>query len=178
MIESGNREVISLLDAIRMVDDAYGNVTTKTIRNCFRKVGIIPQLDREPVIDAPSEVTELTQSIHALNLTNPLTADEYLHIPGEDETGGQDDIAAIVSSLVENEKDDDEEHEEDRKIITREALKACDTLRQYFEQQQTDCATPIAMQKRIRREIESMSSKALVQSAITSFFKPVTENME
>ena len=66
--------------------------------------------------------------IHSLNITNQMTASEYLNIDGEDETAGHDDVPDIVAALTAEERDDSDEGDHQNKISTGDALKACDTM--------------------------------------------------
>ena len=157
---------INLLEAIRLAVDAYDNVTCETIKNCWRKTGIIPQLDCISLHEQESDETDVSLAIESLNLSNPMTAAEYLSLDGEDEIEGHDDIEDIVSSLAVHEVDDEEEVQQEKKVASAEAMKAGETVRRFFEQQESDCTAYIVLHKKLREAIGSISSKILHPSIL------------
>ena len=60
-----------MLDAMQMLDFAWGNVTTKTVVNCFEKAGILKEKQSEALLDANDPFKDLQEQLDKLAVYNP-----------------------------------------------------------------------------------------------------------
>ena len=61
----------SILDAMQMLDLAWGKVTTKTVVNCFEKAGISKEKQSEALLDADDPFKDLQEQLDKLVVYNP-----------------------------------------------------------------------------------------------------------
>ena len=61
----------SILDAIQMIDLAWGKFTTKTVANCFEKAGISKEKQSEALLDADDPFKDLQKQLDKLAVYNP-----------------------------------------------------------------------------------------------------------
>ena len=61
----------SILDAMQMLDVAWGKVTTKTVVNCFEKTGISKEKQSEALLDAGDPVKGLQEQLDKLAVYKP-----------------------------------------------------------------------------------------------------------
>lgn len=117
-IDEGNRagaadiaKKISLLDAILMLRDAWADVEASTIRNCWRKGGLVMSPEEEPTpVDPPAEIStdqfeQWIESDDSTPVSEPVT-DEDLSAEVQDRFG------AGTSAVREGEEEDEDEEEE------------------------------------------------------------------
>ena len=60
----------SILDAMQMLDVAWGNVTTKTVANCFEKAGISKEKQSEALLDADDSFKDLQEKLNKFDICN------------------------------------------------------------------------------------------------------------
>ena len=61
----------SILDAMQMLDVAWGKVTTKTVVNCFEKARILKEKQSEILLDADDPFKDLQKQLDKLAIYNP-----------------------------------------------------------------------------------------------------------
>ena len=61
----------SILDALQMLDLAWGKVTTKTVVNCFEKAGISKEKQSEALLDADDPFKDLQEQFDKRAVYNP-----------------------------------------------------------------------------------------------------------
>ena len=61
----------SILDAMQMLDLAWGKVTTKTVVKCFEKAGISKEKQSETLLDADDPFKDLQEQFAKLAVYNP-----------------------------------------------------------------------------------------------------------
>ena len=61
----------SILDAMQMLDLAWGKVTTKTVVNCFEKAGISKEKQSEALLDADDPFIDLQEQLDKPAVSNP-----------------------------------------------------------------------------------------------------------
>ena len=61
----------SILDAMQMLDVAWGKVTTKIVVNCFEKAGISKEKQSEVLLDAGDPFKDLQEQLDKLAVYNP-----------------------------------------------------------------------------------------------------------
>ena len=60
----------SILDAMQMLDLAWGKVTTKTVVNCFEKAGVSKEKQSEALLDAGDPFENLLEQLDKLAVYN------------------------------------------------------------------------------------------------------------
>ncbi|XP_030265085.1 tigger transposable element-derived protein 6-like [Sparus aurata] len=116
-IDEGNRAAaadiakkISLLDAILMLRDAWADVEASTIRNCWRKGGLVMSPEEEPTtVDPPAEIStdEFEQWIlsdDSTPVSEPVTDEDII-------SEVQERFGAGTSAACSKEEEEDEEEE-------------------------------------------------------------------
>ena len=142
-------KTVNLLKAIQWTRKAWDQVTKTTIQRCWWRSTIIKKsIDQDPVHqqdqDLQAQTTDLQAQITRLpNITNPLSANEFIQINGEAiedelEDGDEEQIFQdIVDQYGAGNEDildpgeDAAVEEEDREISLIEAIQALETLRLY-----------------------------------------------
>ena len=77
-----------ILDAMQMLDLAWGKVTTKTVVNCFEKAGISKEKRSEALLDANDPFKDLQQQLDKVAVYNPeffpegTTANDIVSVDG------------------------------------------------------------------------------------------------
>ena len=61
----------SILDAMQMLDVAWGKITSKTVVNCFEKAGISKEKQSEALLDADNLFKDLQEKLDKLAVYNP-----------------------------------------------------------------------------------------------------------
>ena len=61
----------SILDAMQMLDVAWGKITSKTVVNCFEKAGISKEKQSEALLDADNPFKDLQEQFDKLSVHNP-----------------------------------------------------------------------------------------------------------
>ena len=92
---------VNILDATTYCAEAWSAVTETTIRNCWRKTGILPS-DNETIDN---------DIIDSLGLEQPMSAGQYLSIDEEMDTNNINDeeIVSLLNFPSSNEEDEIEE---------------------------------------------------------------------
>lgn len=135
-------EKITIKHAIKFTAKAWKKVTSQTIVNCWKKTGILPDVDDEienvtTILDSLNveELNNLQDLIDEFAFNNPISASEYMEI---DKTNENDEINLqdIISIINPTEEDQNQEEiiEECPSVTNKEALSAMKTD-VYIEQQ-------------------------------------------
>jgi hypothetical protein len=75
---------MDVLQAIQFIIKSWNEVTPKIIHNCWHHTGIL--LNTELLDDIKTDdliLDEISKALDALNLLNPIPAEEFLNIPEE-----------------------------------------------------------------------------------------------
>ena len=95
MAQEDNSDIapIDILDAITFTDRAWKNVSSSTIRNCWKKTNILPDeqdSDQDTImgdvdddIEIDDVVSLLQENINKLNLEDPVDAETFICIDDE-----------------------------------------------------------------------------------------------
>ena len=62
----------SILDAMQMLDVAWGKITSKTVVNCFEKAGISKEKQSQALLDAYDPFKDLQKQLDKLAVYNPI----------------------------------------------------------------------------------------------------------
>lgn len=128
---------VDILDAINFVNEAWTNVKSSTIINCWRKTKILPNTEEVVNLNQISsvEISELQNSIDVLNLKDPITAERFIYI--DDEVPIQElteeEIVKAVGPNPEVDNSDEEEEVETIVISDKEALNSLEKVIQYLK---------------------------------------------
>ena len=142
-IESGedakNLKMSTLL-AIQYIIQAWDDVTSDVISNCWKATKILPDNvscgDDTQALDNEL-LTELSESIMRLSFPEAMTTNEYLSFPQEDiifELSESDDIISLFSGEHDDETDDDSN--EIPMVSANEALKSLENIKTFLIQQE------------------------------------------
>lgn len=175
---------INILDAITFVSEAWKTVKSSTIKNCWRKTGILPNLeerdsdqDQDFIIeDEMNEITlELQGIIDELMLQDPITAEEFIHIDDEVqiELLTDEEIVAAVISNPENDNLPEENEESEMNVITnKEALNSLEQVIRYFKNLPNDITinyTELRVLNALRSKINKQIQDNAKQSTLDSY---------
>lgn len=186
-----NLHAIDQLEAMRMIHEAWNEVSQDTIKNCWQHAQILPGSTPDDMVaddnGTDKTVDELQVALEELSLSgavrrkNLLTVDELLHVPGENITEAEWTEEEIVQQVVlekaaqeggKDSKDDSEGDDDYEPLMTARA--ACHALSEleHLCQAQTEHEYSEALPSLhklsglLRTQIESKKS----QSRISSFF--------
>ncbi|XP_062578214.1 tigger transposable element-derived protein 6-like [Saccostrea cucullata] len=199
-VEKKEEQSVNLREALHMVKRAWDSVKVSTIVNCYRHVQILPSKDdSEEDDDVPLSrlqyrtdedddddipLLQLQKKMRELPEACTMTAEEYVSVDAEEETGQHltdDDIMTLVSrEEVPEIADKDDEEEEVRKDVTfSQASGGIKMVISFFEQTSTS-ATSIDMDKRrayldhlweMLDAITYCQARETTQKKMTDFFK-------
>ncbi|CAB4374021.1 unnamed protein product [Rhizophagus irregularis] len=139
---------VDILDAITFVNEAWKIVKPSTIERCWKKMGILPDYEEYDSEESDSEENDLDQEINeitselqvmidALNLQDPMAAEEFIRIDDEipiEPLSDEDIIDAVISNPRKNDIEEEEEEPTEINIITnKEVLNSLKRVIQYFK---------------------------------------------
>ncbi|CAG8489193.1 2143_t:CDS:2 [Dentiscutata erythropus] len=149
--ESVKDDKLNVLNAIKFVIQAWKEVSSETVRNCFQHTEILPVQNNEyeePINDDDDYelMEEMKIDIELLNFRNAMDLEVYINYPEEKDTSevlNDQEIVTLVTNVEATEDlgegDNSEEDEDDSKEISmithHEALNAIEVLEQYLMQQ-------------------------------------------
>ncbi|XP_052260449.1 tigger transposable element-derived protein 4-like [Dreissena polymorpha] len=184
-IENNNTVVITVLDAMFMLREAWDRVTPATIAYCYKHAGFsadptaINELDSDQ--EDPEDDIPLAQLILAygssVNISEFVDFDRDL--TSTESLTDSDIISDVINSKTAptDESDEDDKDPAPVPVTASEALKACDLIRRYLQQiswhsdgQRKAADVELIVQ---RQFLQSVCSK---QKGITEFFKPVSRS--
>lgn len=153
-VEEGNRAEdlrIDVLQAIRFIIQAWDEVNAEIISNCWRHTKILPDanVDFRNVSEDIRQnenlvLRDLADSLRALNLSNPMQAEEFLNIPEENvvyEVPKDDQVIEELVYLFKNtdkenvDLDEMDDSDEIPIISPSAAIASLETVRTFLLQQ-------------------------------------------
>jgi len=131
----------NIKDAIDWVAQAWHNVSTSTIQNCWDKTGILVQNPRTDIvnefIDFPDDNEMELQSLLNQLSTESVTVQEYVNLENSVQFNDTLTVEDIVQTIQEPSEDElSEDQEQLPNISPSEALCALDKLVLYLDQNQ------------------------------------------
>jgi len=169
---------LDIKQAIDYIAEAMEQVTSVTIRNCWARTKILP-IDDNLANEDHTEDTEqeLVNLIERLGVSNPMSADSYLTIPGEkiteeillDERQIATELEMQESNAAVNESSDSEQ--EELPVTYSEALAGFQIALRYLQQQND---TQLAHIKIIKDNISNLNRKIIdskKQKKLDSYFQ-------
>lgn len=179
-------EKITIKDAIKFTAEAWERVTSQTIINCWKKTGILPDVDNNSnetenttsILNSLNveEVNDLQNLIDKLVPTNPISASEYITIDDTEKDHEIDiDEQEIILMITQNEQNQEEEEviEEFPLVSNKEALLAIEKLNKYIDQQSEKLQlsnNEIKPLKSLKRKIKKIEFDSNQQSTLDTFF--------
>ena len=173
-------EKITIKDAIKFTAKAWKRVTSQTIINCWKKTGILPDVDNNSneaentTLLNVEEVNDLQNLIDKLAPTNPISASEYITIDDTEKDHEIDiDEQEIVLMITPNEQNQEEVIEEFPLVSNKEALLAIEKLNKYIDQQSEKLQlsdNEIKPLKSLKRKIKRIEFDSNQQSTLDTFF--------
>ncbi|XP_042899743.2 tigger transposable element-derived protein 4-like [Parasteatoda tepidariorum] len=167
---------VNVLEAIRLMNDAWENVTSTCIIKCFHKAGLDSCQD-----DQSTEEEEVENFIQTANLE--MTEEEfqnYVSIDDElmtsDVPTTEDIVADVLANSAEKHDDSDEDTDE---YEESEPPPTCSTMLEFAEKMQTffearDVSDDVfRAMSLLRRTIAQERDKERVQRKLTNYFKYV-----
>lgn len=171
---------INVLDALRILQEAWCQVSANTIRNCFHHCGFSCDTDEED-LENPQIFSAYATLQERSCIPEDMDPEDYLHIDDDVPTcamSTDDDIVeAVLSARMEN----DDEQEDDcclvqhQPINKAEAFECIDKLKMYFEQCDHLSDSPISAFEylsKVRSELMQTRDKTR-QSTLDQFFTKV-----
>ena len=146
--------------AIKFVAEAWDNVISITINNCWKKTGILPLSDNvavevEDVTNLESDIENL---INKFSFSSPLTAKEYISIDDK-----------LTNSEIVTEK---KVMEHDTNIQQRGAVNVFETAYNFLEQGNLEIDyNKLKVFKSLKRKVTLYNVKNQKQTCITGYFK-------
>ncbi|GES96528.1 tigger transposable element-derived protein 6-like [Rhizophagus clarus] len=175
---------INICDAINFSKEAWDFVSQRTIVNCWRHTGILPQdeidegEENEDQADqeAYNEI-ELQELIDQLPYDDPMDAEEFLHIDDRLQVDGgltDEEIVSIIKSNDDEPKTDP--IEESPKVISKtEALDNLDNLVLFFEYSLDISIDPneTSLLRKLRHKVLKSHINSLKQTTLDHFIQIV-----
>ena len=133
-----------MLDAMQMLDVAWGKFTTKTVINCFEKAGMSSEKQSEALLDADDPLINLQEELDKLTVYNPkffpegTTANDIVSV--DDSLTSTEPLMTDDEILCNVLAEEDSETEDDTDDVCKEPTcpqssdvrQALDVLRQYM----------------------------------------------
>ena len=174
-------EKITIKDAIKFTAEAWERVTSQTIINCWKKTGILSDIDNNSneaentTLLNVEEVNDLQNLIDKLAPTNPISASEYITIDDTEKDHKIDiDEQEIILMITQNEQNQEEEVIEEFPLVSnKEALLAIEKLNKYIDQQSEKLQlsnNEIKPLKSLKRKIKKIEFDSNQQSTLDTFF--------
>jgi hypothetical protein len=168
---------MTILHAIRYSIEAWADVSTETIANCWGHTRILPERNADADENANQEdeatiIQEIEEGIKALGLTEPMNVSYFLDNPLEQDVNDLPQIEEIIEycRLGDDDSSEDEEDEEPRVVSCKEASQALETLR-LFTLQSEDAEDETGLVDKFARLINQRMKMSLKQRTIDDYFK-------
>ncbi|XP_041377967.1 tigger transposable element-derived protein 6-like [Gigantopelta aegis] len=176
-VEDGEAQVVNLRQALRFVKQSWGEVTSATIRNCYKHVDILPNTDDDDEDDLVlSELRDLLKSHQnsADEGGSVLTAEEYVDADIMEETGRSltdGDILQLVGEQTtpepaEPSDDDDNDVLPQPAPSANDARQHIESLKRYFETTGDESNLELVLKMQMLFE----SNCSVKQPIITEYF--------
>jgi hypothetical protein len=186
-----NQNNLDVLTAIQFIVNAWNNVTSMAIFNCFRHTKLLPvTVEIENCSDSGNLstsdeqlVNELREDIKALCLRNTMEVEDYINYSeesNEEELFIDQEIIDLTKTLESEETSDAEEDDslEMHKVTHSEALKALDIVSHYFLQQSQDMSEHIGTISKITKMVRNLQVTSFQQTNLEQFFNSNTLDKE
>lgn len=200
-VEKDEDQSINLREALHMVKTAWDRVKASTIVNCYRHVQILPtpeefddddddvplsrlQFNREEDEEDEIPLVELQRKMRQLPDIGSMTAEEYLAVDEEEETGQHltdDDIMLLVSreEAIECVEEEEEKEEVPKDINLQEGEEFITGSINFLEQTPSSateeekelCNEALDILWKVKDMVKRRQARELQQKKMTDFFR-------
>ncbi|KAI1692572.1 putative tigger transposable element-derived protein 6-like [Ditylenchus destructor] len=175
----------TLKDAILLLKNAWAQVTTSTIRNCWQKTQIKTTQDEEieelvqqiDALDLEELTSDLQELAHATEII-PMNAIEFIDFDEALPTGEQltdESIIAIVTGSAESEESEEDDQEGPEAVMEpiqiKDAIVGAKAFLSYLEQNQVASGEEILTVMNLTDRLVDEEIKKRRQSKITEFLR-------
>jgi hypothetical protein len=187
-----NKEKVNIKEAVDYLADAWENVSSDTIFNCWVKTGILPSTNDNDIANATqiqqdildNEVGDTNQFIEDLGAASdkPLAAsladalNDFCDLKEEiltEDVLNENDIIKLIQEEMNEEKDNSDDSEDDLVLVSLDdAIKSLQTWVTFFEQQEMDefKNEDVRVFKKYLKTVHELKIQAKKQVQITNFF--------
>ena len=187
-----NKEKVNIKEAVDYLADAWENVSSDTIFNCWVKTGILPSTNDNDIANATqiqqdildNEVADTNQFIEDLGAASdkPLAAsladalNDFCDLKEEiltEDVLNENDIIKLIQEEMNEEKDNSDDSEDDLVLVSLDdAIKSLQTWVTFFEQQEMDefKNEDVRVFKKYLKTVHELKIQAKKQVQITNFF--------
>ena len=187
-----NKEKVNIKEAVDYLADAWENVSSDTIFNCWVKTGILPSTNDNDIANTmqiqqdilDNEVADTNQFIEDLGAASdkPLAAsladalNDFCDLKEEiltEDVLNENDIIKLIQEEMNEEKDNSDDSEDDLVLVSLDdAIKSLQTWVTFFEQQEMDefKNEDVRVFKKYLKTVHELKIQAKKQVQITNFF--------
>lgn len=188
-VETGNRAEelrIDVLQAIRFIIQAWGEVNSEIISNCWRHTKILPDVNvdfrnvsEDIRQNEESVLRDLADSLRTLNLPYPMQAEEYLNMPEENivyEVPKDDKVIEELVYLFKNtdkenvDLDEMDDSNEIPIISPSAAIASLETVRTFLLQQD-NAEEYVKLVGKIEKYFRVKNTSLMRQTDINTYFR-------
>lgn len=188
-VETGNRAEelrIDVLQAIRFIIQAWGEVNSEIISNCWHHTKILPDVNvdfrnvsEDIRQNEDSVLRDLTDSLRTLNLPYPMQAEEYLNMPEENivyEVPKDDKVIEELVYLFKNtdkenvDLDEMDDSNEIPIISPSAAIASLETVRTFLLQQD-NAEEYVKLVGKIEKYFRVKNTSLMRQTDINTYFR-------
>ena len=178
--EQQEAQTVNIREALHMVKTAWDSVSSSTIANCYRHVKILDTDSPDINEDNDLPLIELQRLLRQLpGQDGTLSADEYVDIDNEEETGqtlSDEDILDLVQDkdqTTDSDTDaDDTSDPVQPEVSLAQAHRGLEDAIAYFEQTTSGehSEDTLSMLLKVCRDLKDKSIKKWTQKKMTDFF--------
>jgi hypothetical protein len=165
---------LNILGSMRFIVESWDKVTPKTIQNCWFHTGLIIRDSAEEsgisnVLEESEENLSIQNTISQLNLSDAMSAEEYVNFPEERIIENSLDECSLIDMTEENECEEDDSIPE-TKVSHKDALNSCEILLKYLEQQSDDYSSHVKLLNNLKMKVHKVKDNSLKQALILDYF--------
>ncbi|CAB5381779.1 unnamed protein product [Rhizophagus irregularis] len=188
-VEAGNRAedlCMDILQAIRFIIQAWGEINPEVVRNCWWHTKILPDNVNVDLRNVSEDIRqnenlvldELADALRDLNLPYPMQAEEFLNLPEENIVYKVPEDDKIIEELVYLFKNTDKENtdleeiddsDEIPVISTSTAIASLETVRMFLLQQE-NAEEYVKLVGKIEKFFRVKKTNSLRQTDINAYF--------
>lgn len=173
MIEnvSGGRDSkkLNVLEAINIISEAWAQVKSKTVKNCFVKAGFLDSHSENDENDDDDDDTVILDEEEWKSLQTGISFEEYVKCDDEIMTSRLCTIDELVQENIQDVSSDEDDSEELISPSFSEALNSVETLRKYFMCHTTEEKTFFELNS-ISNALHRSGKSSARQTSIKDFF--------
>ncbi|CAH2096716.1 unnamed protein product [Euphydryas editha] len=168
-MEKGEKENITVLTAIIMIDKAWKNVNPTFIYNCFIKCGF-KQVGNVEQSSEPPKIINSDSRWGLLPNCGEITFDDYAHVDDDISVHGVLTDAELMNMVSLDEDEEENEEEEPPISVTLSEARKCLTILRFYALGTDTNDDFFAALTTIENSLDNDRRKSLTQKKITDFF--------